>query len=250
MHPMYNAALAARYALPPGQKAALANQPQPPHESRPASYLQWAWGKHPVDGGHSLIRFRAAYYDALDADSAHVPYSALAMGDVSIRLQGSRARLHQLDLVNIESANPGVSGLPGDQGEAWRLKAGWEAQRPACQRCLTARVQADRGIGRRLSPRVHATMLAGGALQTRSEADGVGFARLTGSVLWQTTPELGARVQLERRFPVQARQGAYWTGQADARWRMSSDTDIRLSIQYDPILPGNTVWRLGIGGYW
>ena len=250
LHPMYHAALAARYALPPGEKAAKAHKPAPPHQSRPASYLQLAWDTHPDTGGHGLLRFRAAYYDPLDADSAHVPYSALAMGDVAIRLEGSRARLHQLDLVNIESTNPGISGLPGDRGEAWRLKAGWEMQRPACQNCLTARVQADRGIGRRLSSTVHTTVLVGGALQTRTREHGPGFVRLTGTMLWQVSSKLGTRVQVERRLPVQARKGAYWTAQTDIRWQLRQDADVRITAQYDPLLPQRTTWRVGVGKYW
>lgn len=252
LHTMYAAALAERYALPPGRKMAHAQIPRPPHESRPASYAQLAQVIGPK-GHQTQLRIRAAYYDALDGDAAHVPYSALSMGDLTLRTRGSRLNIHQLDLIGIESANPGVSGLPGDQGEAWRLRAGWEQQRPSCQDCLTARVQADMGVGRRLHPKLHGTLLAGGALQTRSQVHGAGFARMTGAMLWQASDRLASRVQVERRWPLAARQGPYWTAQAEARWRWreGSDTlDTRVSVQHDSGASRRPVWTLGMGLYW
>lgn len=250
MHPMYTAALAERYALPPSQRVAQPQSPPPPHESRPPSYAQVALVKHPTDGWQTQFRFRAAYYDALDADAAHVRYSSLSMGDLTLRHNGRRLRLHQLDLIDIESANPGVSGLPGDQGEAWRLRAGWEPQYATCIDCLTARVQADRGLGRRLSRNLHGTMLVGGALQTRSHQHGIGFGRLTGTLLWQPSPDTGVRLQLERRFPMQSTQEGYWTRQVDLRWRVRPAMDVRVRLQNDSVRPHGTAWSVGVGGYW
>lgn len=250
LHPMYSAALAERYALPPGKKVSHTLQPTAPHASRSASYAQIAATHSPTHGVQGQLRIRPAYYDSLDSDAAHVPYSALSMGDVTIQLGQGRARLHQLDLINIESTNPGVSGLPGDQGDAWRLRAGWEQQRPGCQNCLTARIQADKGIGRELSSEVHATVLAGGAWQPESAHHGWGFARVTGTVLWHPSERLRTRLQVERRFPIQAEAQPYWTGQLELRWVLLNEQDIRVSTDYDSERSGNRRWRLAWGAYW
>uniref|UniRef100_UPI00200CEDE6 hypothetical protein n=1 Tax=Escherichia coli TaxID=562 RepID=UPI00200CEDE6 len=93
---------------------------------------------------------------------------------------------------------PGVSGLPGDRGEAWRLRLGMEPAVPGCHSdCVTPRAQGDWGTGRQLSRSLYGLVMVGGAAQGSIQGHGIGFGRLTGELMARPAAGWTARLAHE-----------------------------------------------------
>jgi len=246
VHPAYAKALATRYRLPLGTRPTAPQAQKPPHTGRPPSWLQVGW-LHGSDLAHSMsLRIRPAYYDALDTGSGHVPNAALSMGDLQLRIRAGSARVQRFDLVAVESVNPGVTGLPGDGGGAWKLRLGAEPVRPGCEDCLVARLQGDMGVGRRFAGGLFAAVYAGGAIQENRAGEGPGFVRASADVILKPSPWLGIGLGYEHRFPVDAPQSPYGLGHAEIRLALGSRNDLRVRRDWDEA--GLTT--IGMGIYW
>lgn len=246
VHPGYAKALAARYRLAPGGRQLATQSEDAPHAGRAPSWVQLGWLHGSGFGSAASLRIRPAYYDALDTGSGHVPYSVLAMGDLQLRVRAGTVRLQRLDLVAIESVNPGVTGLPGDRGGAWKLRAGAEPLRPGCDDCLVARLQGDIGVGRRLASKIFAAVYAGGAVQASRSGHGPGFVRTSGDVIVRPYPQVAVRLGYEHRVPVGGRQTPYGLGQAELRLALGSRGDLRIRHEQS----GSTLTGIGLGIYW
>lgn len=228
----YRRALAARYALPPGSDTKPAPEVAvPPHVGRRPGLLQL--GISQVEGGVSsgLVRIRPAYYDPLDVEAAHVPHAALSMGDVRWRLRSGSLSLEQLDLIAIDSVNPGVSGLSGDGGRAWRLKAGVEPALPAMDDARIVRLQGDIGLGRARDRTFYTAVLLGGAVQESRLGQGHAFARVTGVLVWRPVSYWGVSARHERRHLLSGSHRAQHATQVESRWRMGADDDLRVWVE-------------------
>lgn len=253
MPPMYGAALAERYRQAPGPRAAGAELPPAPHRSRAPGWLQLGAQGLSHDGGratHGLLRVRPAYYDPLDASAGHLPQAALAMGDLSLRVGRDGLRLQQLDLIAIDSVNPGVSGLPGDRGEAWRIKLGAEPVHPGCADCRVLRAQGDIGRGRRFEGGTYAAAFVGGALQEHHQGHGEGFVRALLRGLVRPSAEWGAMLEIEQRWPIGGPQKPYRIDRLALRWSPSPGWDARLQAERSTLAVPATRVQLGIGVYW
>lgn len=248
--PRYTAALRTRYRLPPGP----ASQPKvavpPPHDGRRPGWLQ-AGVVHHESRQSPFVRVRMAYYDALDGDQGHVPNAGLTMFDLRVRADGTRVRLDQLELIAIESVNPGVTGLPGDRGEAWRLRLGMEPAVPGCHSdCVTPRAQGDWGTGRQLSRSLYGLVMVGGAAQGSIQGHGIGFGRLTGELMARPAAGWTARLAHEMRWPVDGTQPAHSVSRAELRYAPAVNWDVRVRHERSSAAPGGGVTWLGVGGYW
>lgn len=242
----YAEALATRYRLTPGSRPAAAQSPAAPHAGRPPSWLQLGW-VHGSEFGNALsLRIRPAYYDPLDAGSGHVPNATLAMGDLQLRTRAGSLRLQRFDLVAIESANPAVSGLPGDRGEAWKLRFGVESDRPGCSNCLVTRLQGDIGLGRRLGDDLFAAVYAGGAVHENRGGRGIAFARASADVIARPHARLAMRMGYEHRIPVDAPAPSHGIGYAELRLAVGARGDLRLRHDWGDA----TLTTAGIGVYW
>jgi len=244
--PRYARALATRYALPPGSRPLPQAVPPPPHEGRSPSWVQVGAMGGNVSGGWALLRLRPAYYDPLDSDSSHIPNATLAMGDVQLLFRAQEVRLRRLDLISIESAAPGVSGLPGDRGFAWKLKFGAEQARLACGDCLVPRLQGDMGVGRTLAEGVFLAGFVGGALQQDRHRQGAAFGRASVDLIVRPRSDLGLRVGVEQRFPVEALGASYRVARVEARYGLGKQADLRLRHEAD----GSGETSVGLGFYW
>lgn len=244
--PEYFSALAARLKLPPGTPDVTAHQSGSPDRGRSPSWVQL--GVTRTDAGHhsQFLRLRPAYYDALDAGSAQVKNGALSMGEVQLEHQQGRLSLRQLDLIAIDSVNPAVTGLPGDRGFGWKLKAGVEQDRLSCQHCLVGRLQGDIGLGRQLTPKWFASVYAGGAVQETSPDYGNAFARLSSTILFRPTSKFGIRMSHEWRKPVTSGKATQRIATIESRLALGTDYDLRLSWERD----SSERLMLGTGYYW
>lgn len=246
VHPRYAEVLAARYRLPPGERAVQPARLPPPHAGRPPSWVQLGWMQGSDFGSAWLLRLRPAYYDSLDAGSGHVPNATLAMGDLQVRFGNGGVRVHAFDLVSVESVNPGRTGLPGDRGEAWRLRFGVEPLRPGCEECLVMRLQGDIGVGRHLSERLYAAIHGGGAIQEARGGEGPGFVRASMDVIAKPWPQLAVRLGYELRAPVDARRGPYGIGRAELRLAIGARSDFRIRHEQAE----GAVTSVAAGWYW
>ena len=244
--PRYARALATRYATPPGSRPGLADVPEPPHEGRAPSWVQIGALTGAASGGWGLLRLRPAYYDPLDSDSSHIPNASLAMGDIQLLFRSQEVRLRRLDLLSIESAAPGVSGLPRDRGFAWKLKFGADQARLGCGDCLVPRLQGDMGFGRRLADGVFLAGYVGGALQQDRHQQGAAFGRASVDLLLRPEGAFGLRLGVEQRVPVDALQTSYRVARAEARYAIGKQGDIRIRHESDKTRETS----IGVGFYW
>lgn len=246
VNPVYAKALATRYQLPPGRRLQAPSRPEEPSAGRPPSWLQMGWLHGSELDTALLLRIRPAYYDALDTGSGHVPYAALSMGDVQLRVRQGSARIQRVDLVAVESVNPGVSGLPGDRGSAWKLRLGAEPLRPGCENCLVARVQGDMGIGRRLANGLFAGAYLGGAIQENRDGEGAAFVRTSADVIVKPHARFGIALGYEHRFPVDAARSPYDLGHVEIRFALGERGDFRIRRDWG----GPSLTTAGVGIYW
>lgn len=231
--PAYFAALAARLKLATGTPPVKVQQSGSPDNGHAPSWVQLGIART-EDGHHSqTLRLRPAYYDALDAGSAQVKNGALSMGDIQLEYQQGKLSLRQLDLIAIDSVNPAVTGLPGDRGFGWKLKAGAEQDRLSCRHCLVGRLQGDIGVGRQLGSKWFASVYAGGAVQERSPDYGNAFARLSSTILFRPTSELGIRMAYEWRKPITSGKPSHSLSTLEVRRALGKDYDLRLSWERD-----------------
>ncbi len=242
----YARALATRYALPPGTVDVPQPQPASPHEGHPPGWAQAGWWHNSVTGSAMTLRIRPAYYDVLDTDSSHVLNAALGVMDTQINIRQGQVYLNRLAVIDVDSVTPGLSGLPGDGGAAWRLRAGVEQARLWCDNCPAARLQGDGGYGRQWAEGLFGAVYVGGALQSNTAGQGAGFARISGSLIVKPADAFGMRLAYEQRFPFQRQQGSYGVLAAEARYALGMAGDLRLRYEHDRA----TVLGVGLGLYW
>ena len=245
---LYAAALAERYRLPPGRRPSPDVRRTAPHEGRAPGLLEVGALQDARGEAGGLLRWRAAYYDALDFDAGHVAHGGLTMMDVRARVMQGRVELDRLQLLAVESVNPDVSGLAGDRGESWRLRFGLEPVLPG-RRALVTRLDGDWGIGRHWGPSVFVSALVGGAVQSAREGSGLGFGRLTLGAAWQIAPAWRTRWSLEARQPVDARQGPVHIASTQWRWQFDRQGDLRVETEHLIDHPDRPVIRVGLGWY-
>lgn len=242
----YVNALSARYQLPPGSADAKMRQPFSPHLARPPGWLQAGMGHNSVTGDSLSVRIRPAYYDVLDTDSGHVRNAALIMGDIQFNIRKDRIHINKLELIGVDSVNPGLTGLTGDKGAAWKLHIGAEQMRLTCNDCLVARAQGDIGYGKQWSGNLFTAVYAGGVIQGRRADQGFGYARTSADLILRQSDVFGMKLAYEQRFPVGSKLGSYGVADIEARWSMDSRSDFRISYERDDA----HLLSVGIGMYW
>lgn len=240
----YTRALSARYQLPPGSPRARLDPPSPPHQSRPPGWMQLAGGHVSGTGALVTLRYRPAYYDALDSDAGHVANSTLLMGETEIEVRERRLRLRRFDLFAVDSVNAGETGLPGDNAHAMKVRIGIEQARLSCNNCLTPRLQADIGIGHAFDPRIFAGVYAGGAIHRDRDQMGSAFTRISADVIARSPAGHGILASYQYRRPT--RGDDYGVTRVEARWRLDTRTDVRLRFESDKVRS----LVLGVGRYW
>jgi len=242
----YTQALAARYQLPPGPTAPNPPPPVSPHQSRAPGWLQLGLTHHSQTGQAITLHVRPAYYDELDADSGQVRNAALTMADLQLTVRRGHTLLQRFDLVRVDSANAALTGLPGDNGAAWRLHLGVEQQRLNCERCLVGRAQADIGRGTSWSNGWYGAVYLGGTLQNNRAGHGSGQARASAQLIYRPRDGYGLRLAHEWRVPLARQAERYSVTTVEGRWAMTRDLDLRLSHARD----GAHQTGIGLGRYW
>jgi hypothetical protein len=244
----YTRALSMRYQLPP---AAPVPTPTPtsPHLSRGLGWVQLSALHNSGDWRDALgLRIRPAYYDPLDSESGQVGNSLLAMGDLQLGVDRGRLQLRRLDLLGIESANPGRTPLPGDGGPAYKMHFAIEPLDLARNARHVLRLQGDYGRGGVLAPGLFVAGYLGAAVQTRKSDARPAFMRATLDMVYRPREALGLRACVERRAPWGSGEAHSTHAVVEGRWRVEANTDLRLSVDHAQG-QGKQV-AIGVGRYW
>lgn len=161
----YQRALLERYRLPVGKASFVTASTAAPHEGRAPSLVQVGLRHNSAQGDGLLFRLRPAYYDVLDADKSHVADSVLSMGSAELLVEDSTVSLKRLSLIDLESVNAAVTGLPGDNGQSWKLNILIEPLDLRCDDCMAFKTQAYYGQSKRLTPHLLVGGYLGGVVQ-------------------------------------------------------------------------------------
>jgi hypothetical protein len=216
----YQKTLALRLSLPPLEEDVVAATANPPDGGRPPSSFRAGVLNNSLRGGGAYFLIRPAYYDPLDAGSMHVRNSTLKMFEIKAVSLDDEFFLRSLEIINIESVNPAVTGLPGDKGRAWRLKVGVEQLNLACGDCLTGRLQGDMGYAGRIGNRVLLGGYAGGVIQNDRDNSGNYYARASLFANIEMHERFGLRLYAERRNYIDGKleNDNLRTSQRKVRW--------------------------------
>jgi len=95
------------------------------------------------------FNFRPAYFDTLNIDKSRIKNSTLTMLDLKVAYINNEFELRAFDIVNIETLNTSVTGLPGDRPFSWKIKFGLESQDLECLDCTISKFTG--GLGKSLS---------------------------------------------------------------------------------------------------
>lgn len=242
----YANALAARYSLEPGPVVEIKQQPASPHLARPPGWIQAGFLSHSDSGEMISLRIRPAYYDQLDGDSGHVPNASLTMGELQINSRPGRTYINKLEIIGIDSVNPGLTRLPGDDGGAWKIHVGAEQARLRCDDCLVVRAQGDVGFGRQWDRGVFGAAYFGGALQNSRSGQGAGFGRVSADLVLKPSDAFGAKFNFEWRQPFSSAAAPYGVFGSEARWVLSKNIDLRGTYERD----ASNVFGVAVGFYW
>ena len=83
-----------------------------------------------------------------------------------------------------------------------------------------------------LGPNFFASAHLGGALQTNTNIDGIGFTRLSTAIIYRPIDELGIHLQHEERMSFH-NSTFYRTDNAEIRYSFNSNYDLRVKWEND-----------------
>src|SRR5450830_283034 len=251
LDPNYLKAVAARFVLPPGGAQETIQREISPDMGRPPSWAQIGEMYSSHDGNAISLRIRPAYYDQLDGDGSHIRNASLTMGDTQLSIKEGNIKLHRFDLVSVDSANQGVSGLANDRGLAWKVRVGAEQAFTGCLNCLVARGQADIGMGRQVTQHTFLAGYVGGGLQTDKYDQGVAFARASLEVISRFDEYgLGMKANIEHRQGLESGIQSQIFFRGEIRWVVLSGLDLRLDYEHSDGPGSGEVLIASIGSYW
>jgi hypothetical protein len=203
--PLKQQLLAERLRLPAGQAQwPPAEEPPRPDASQPPLLLQPGAVYNDAHGAGIGLRLRPAYYDFIAPTGNRAPYSTLSMFDLQARIEQDRLRFKHLTLVEVETLNLSRTGLPGDGGNAWHLKVGFEQQDLRCVSCTLFALDGGVGRARPLGDSTVVYALLEGRVQTRAEDSGTLAATprlgltFAPTPQWRTRLDIGVRNYVDR----------------------------------------------------
>ncbi|MBD3652349.1 DUF4105 domain-containing protein [Kangiella sp.] len=197
----YQAVLSARFKVEKGQSnfEKKYNKQSGPHSGRKPSLISLGTVNHEAWGQYETIRLRPAYYDSLDASSAHIGFSQLSMGELGLIHHDGSYALDYLDVINIQSINSKATGLPQDGGSPWNLRVGWERDTFSCIDCSLFKIQGDMGYSIAISEDFVIAGYFGGGLQESGSVFDNYFVRAKAFSQVNFSSALRGRVTYEHR---------------------------------------------------
>jgi hypothetical protein len=153
------------------------------------------------------------------------------MFDLRTRIDNNRPHFRSLGLVEVETLNLSRTGLPGDGGNAWRLKLGLEPQNLSCASCTVFAI--DGGIGRAypMAEKAVAYAMLDGRLQSSTEESGTLAATARIGMTLSPTRNWRSRLDVGSRSYIDGGRSTEPIIRWENRFGSSRDWDIRLSYE-------------------
>jgi hypothetical protein len=229
----YQQVLQARFSLPPGATELPPSRQPAPHLGRNPSLVRIG-GLHNSRRGTGLqLSVRPAYYDVLDSGNGHIKNSLLSMGEISAVHFDGRTELRAIDLVNLESLNDSVTGLPGDNGRYWKLKLGAGTDNLACSRCLVAQAEGAIGTARRINRQLLLGLSVGGMAQGNYQNSGHLAAKAAFFANMNLGSSYSGRLQLDQRRALDGDRRSRSGVTLELRKALDTNLDLRLGYRRD-----------------
>jgi uncharacterized protein DUF4105 len=225
------ALLGERLRLPAGESLWPTTQSAPPHAGQPPLLLQSSLVENSTAGTGLELRIRPAYYDFLALDAGRLPNSSLTMFDLRLLYDDQRVRFRSLELLDIETLNLSRTQLPGDGGNAWKIRFGFEQQDLRCEQCTVFSIEGGAGRALQLGDSVVAYGMLEGRAQTTSEDAGSLAASAKLGVALHLAKEWRARFSIGQRAYVNGSRSVDPIIRWENRFGSSRDWDIRLSYE-------------------
>lgn len=220
-----------RVSLPPESVNWNDSKPRPPHEAQKPILTQLGLVQSEKFGKVGTLRMRPVYYDFISPDAGRPSYSSLGVMDFELNLSDDRLWLKNLNLISIETLNISRTGLEGDGGMAWRVKAGADQVTLACNTCTVPRVEVGAGKAFEFSKKFAFYGMIDPRLQTH--LGDYGFFSLT--------PSFGTLITLSEKFRVHASAGKRYQidvghrpeniFNVEGRFGNSREWDLRMTFQ-------------------
>ena len=243
----YRKTLATRYKLPPQKIQPRVSTPTPPHVGRDPSRIGLSVISNATQGRGALIELRPAYYDTLDAGSAHVKNAALTMAELKLVTLNNKIKIRSLNIVNIKSVNSKATGLPKDDGVSWQLNFGLQQQNLSCNsNCLLTRIQADRGYTATLNNSFFVGGYLGAAIQDNRNDYGNAYVKASSFIIAHYKDSFGIKLEAELRKHVDGSAGEELVYSVVSRYKLKKNWDLRVSYHYNK----SEEFSLTLGYYW
>lgn len=227
----YQRVLSERFKLPPGEMVLASPTVNAPHKGRNASLLSLGVTYNTTFGEGISIRLRPTYYDALDTDAGHVSDSSLAMGEVKLLIKDDKLKIRKIDIFKLESVNHGITGLPGDSGNAWKLKLGLQQQNLSCFDCLALKFEGDYGYTARPFPKILIGTFFGGGIQDNRQSSGNLFLKTSVFSHIRLTEQLNLGFLAELPKQIDGSGGGETLLSLEARFKLDTNTDLRFHYE-------------------
>ncbi|WIO75152.1 DUF4105 domain-containing protein [Porticoccaceae bacterium LTM1] len=223
----YRRVLAKRYLLPPGEVDVDMDSNDSPHKGRSPSLAGVEFIHNQVFGTGIGLHIRPVYYDALDADFGHVNNASLSMGEMRLAVFDGQVQLRQLEIFSVESVNAAVTGLPGDEGNSWKLGLGLRQQSLDCEHCLATVFWGDLGHTLQLSDQVLIGGYLGGGIQESQGNSGSLYAKSSVFLNMKLADSFRVRLTAEYLDHVDGDHESRLDMGAHLQYRISRDWSIR-----------------------
>jgi len=108
---------------------------QPPTKGPLPTMLQVGWERNDILGAGTHISGRLSYYDLIDLESGLPPNSHVSALDVRFTAHHDELIFRSFDILHVQNLNVSRTGLPGDGGMAWKVRAYIENHDLDCNYC-------------------------------------------------------------------------------------------------------------------
>ncbi|GAB3382865.1 hypothetical protein GCM10027567_31470 [Spongiibacter taiwanensis] len=244
---LYRKALLLRYQLPPAPLSKFEGTVTPPDAARSPSYVQIsASSSNQSDKIAKEFWIRPSYYDELDGEAGHAPYSALTMAGIKLRYVEDEITVRSFDAIRIRNVANNATGYFGDRPDVWELRAGLESVNAVCDDCLVGVASGEWGRGYNWSSSVNSTFTFEGKLREDYQGSGTLISGAKVQLIAHLSESLSLRLNQTFRYALDNQYQEESVGEVTLRVRLGRQVDFRMGY----VKSEGDYFQMGIGHYW
>ncbi|WP_243978722.1 DUF4105 domain-containing protein [Vibrio natriegens] len=240
--------LLVRFELPPEKIEWEVSKKKPPHAAQNTAKLQVSQLYNESFGQGNILRFRANYYDMLNLNAARIPYSELSTLDISFlyTMEADALRLREFSLFNVVNLNVSQTGLPGDESNAWALKAGYKPTSLDCIDCSDIYLSGFYGKSWLVTDNFVGYSALAGEFQVSDFTNGNWLGGPEFGLVLDITPSWATTFIVGRSYNLislaESKNYLSW----EQRFLESRDFDFRTTVRYDEVFE----YAINVSMYW